>query len=554
MFDINLPSDIQFKLSYDKIRDRSSAQPSYNLTRTEPGNFCTIVRGLPDFLRPANQANNGCIENSYAVATNSGFDLFTRGIAFEGVLDADQVIVKMNSALNEDLEWTYLFGYRDQFERFRFDPLGSPLVEIAGNAAPILFISSENETTQMSHELRLSGDFSENISGVVGLYYFDTQVGSGGGRRPDEELTTVIRETETVEVAANQFVFGDAVNAFEYQQDLQAVAVFGDATILIAPDWSISTGLRYTQEEKKFSATFIPLNSPGSPFAPLPNVARDQETFNALTGRFALQYQIAENSMLYASLQNGFRSGGYNGRAGSAEEIGPYDEEYVDSLEFGLRFETANRRIQINPTLFLSRYEDKQEEVVMPIVEGGGATRTLVQNAASVTIQGLEVDTRLELTPQLSLQGSLGLLDAEYDEFLIPNPDIFGAQIDVSNERSIRRAPDWTYFLALDYETEISNSLKLSMRGAYAQQGDFAAALTADVDGFDIIENDSSVDFSVSLENKNKNDLSWKATFFINDALDDAPGKLASFTNAGPFATGVGVPTKLYGVSLILEL
>ena len=63
------------------------------------------------------------------------------------------------------------------------------------------------------------------------------------------------------------------------------------------------------------------------------------------------------------------------------------------------------------------KYDDKQEDIVKP-GEDGQATLTIVQNASSATMDGLEMDFTWVITEGLSLRGNVGLLDASYDDFL----------------------------------------------------------------------------------------------------------------------------------------
>ena len=51
-------------------------------------------------------------------------------------------------------------------------------------------------------------------------------------------------------------------------------------------------------------------------------------------------------------------------------------------------------------------------------VRMGRPLLTVVQNASSATMEGLEMDFTWVITEGLSLRGNVGLLDASYDDFL----------------------------------------------------------------------------------------------------------------------------------------
>ena len=70
----------------------------------------------------------------------------------------------------------------------------------------------------------------------------------------------------------------------------------------------------------------------------------------------------------------------------------------------------------MNANLFYMEYDDKQEELQLPS-DGATGQKTVVTNAASATIQGVEFDVQAFLTDNLSLRANLGYLDTEYDDF-----------------------------------------------------------------------------------------------------------------------------------------
>ena len=64
--------------------------------------------------------------------------------------------------------------------------------------------------------------------------------------------------------------------------------------------------------------------------------------------------------------------------------------------------------------LFRTEYDDLQASVF------SGGTTFVVENAAQATSQGVELDGRWLVTEALTLNGSLGYIDFEFDEFSQP--------------------------------------------------------------------------------------------------------------------------------------
>src|SRR5690606_18814234 len=92
-----------------------------------------------------------------------------------------------------------------------------------------------------------------------------------------------------------------------------------------------TAGLRQTWEKKKGHFIGRKVSGPGLP----PPLAADyyvraSKSWNALTPRFALDWQATPDALLYVSATRGFKSGGYQGIAGSAvSQSTAYDPEYA---------------------------------------------------------------------------------------------------------------------------------------------------------------------------------------------------------------------------------
>ncbi|MDP6197985.1 MAG: TonB-dependent receptor, partial [Porticoccaceae bacterium] len=66
--------------------------------------------------------------------------------------------------------------------------------------------------------------------------------------------------------------------------------------------------------------------------------------------------------------------------------------------------------------LYKSDFEDKQESIFIPIDLTNVAT--VVRNAASLDIQGIELEMQLQATESLKLRAAYGHVDAEYSDYM----------------------------------------------------------------------------------------------------------------------------------------
>ena len=130
-------------------------------------------------------------------------------------------------------------------------------------------------------------------------------------------------------------------------------------------------------------------------------------SWDEFTPRVGAQYAF-DSGMAYVTYSEGFRSGGFNGRASAPGQHGPLRPRVCEELGSRCaKFTMFDNRFQLNLAAFTVKYDDKQEDIVKP-GEDGQATLTVVQNASSATMDGLEMDFTWVLTEGLSLRGNVG--------------------------------------------------------------------------------------------------------------------------------------------------
>ena len=129
----------------------------------------------------------------------------------------------------------------------------------------------------------------------------------------------------------------------------ESFAVYAQADIQIGENGTLTLGARYTDEEKTvdFQGT---VNSAGMVAAGIPLSQSEQE----ITPRIAYAHKFTENMMMYASATNGFKSGGWNARAASSDQLQAFAPETIWSYEFGMRADWMDGRLRTNVTAFYS--------------------------------------------------------------------------------------------------------------------------------------------------------------------------------------------------------
>lgn len=302
------------------------------------------------------------------------------------------------------------------------------------------FFSTVRDQTydQVSQEFRLASDDIEWVQFVAGVYLWWAQY-------------TLNQETLYI---SSFLVPGTPPTAKLLQETAQTTysfAPFFQADVPIT-DWlTFTAGLRFTWEEKDLTdyqidvqiAPGVVLPAPGGSSPPLAH------NWHAFTPSAGLDARITEEAMAYFLYSRGFKSGGWNGRAASAAALGPYDPEFVDAFELGLKSDWFERRMRANLALFWNTYKDKQEEIVVPAPDSPLGQETIVENASRARTRGVEVELTVYPLEGLSIHQSFGYLDASFTggDFFIPGSDISAPFSDLQ----LRRAPKFQYGIFGDY-------------------------------------------------------------------------------------------------------
>ena len=568
------PNDkLEALISFDYFDDDSFGPPVYARgVFTPPGQggdlFCFLANGGLPFVTPTGA---GCSSGSFDIAEASDFEVFTRDTPFLTTVDGWSLTSNIEYQLNDNLTINSVTGYRDVNDQQFQNATGGP--DAIGQALPGLPpgvivapvgigpfpLSHSNrlfESTQFSQELRLSGNIGDKFDFVSGLYYLNSEYDLRGGEfepgvfGTNRAFNTLTPDNETVAQQAN------------------AYAIFIDGTYAINDRLSFSGGLRYSYEEKDFQYDFL-FRGPdlaGNPSPLTGQVVDASDDWQAPTWRAILQYDLNDDVNVYGGYSRGFRSGGFNGRGFTPFAVETtFDEETVDSFEIGARAEFFNNRLRINPTAFLAIYDDKQEEILTG-VPGSTATATTVQNASKVDIAGFELEALARVTEDITLRGTFGYTDAEFDEFLVPEviginpltgaPILGDGLVDDADNRNLRAGPDTTFSVGATFDRDIfEGNVGLTLDASYNFQSDIVTSAGADPLGLgrDRVDGNKGFDFSATVTNLGAGPK-VSLTGFINDAFDDGAGRVGtSIVIPGIFTFAVGSPTTIYGLEATVE-
>lgn len=290
-------------------------------------------------------------------------------------------------------------------------------LDLDGSPLPLAHTQRLSSYDSLSQEFQLAGS-QDRFNYVLGAYYFKDD---GNTLNP-------------------QTFFGGA-NVFDsrYGFETEAIALYAHLDFDITERLSVSGGLRYTEEDKSIDRANALIGTPTIFLVPAGTTA--ETSFDNISPQITFNYEASDQVNLYAKYSEGFKSGGFNGEAGSvAETIRPYSSETVDSFEAGIKTRLADNRLQLNAAAFLNKHTDMQ----LSVFTAQGAAASDVRNAAQADVMGFEIEAMLQATDNFLARASYGYLDTEYGEFIE-----FG--MDVANDRAFPHAPKNTFSAGFDW-------------------------------------------------------------------------------------------------------
>lgn len=429
------PTDnFDLKLHYE-IMDDQSEQGAY-VNRNQPGDLACVLNAIG--LDPA----TGCEANA-----NDGPDSTESDGSNFSDNEYETTIVTANYDTDNFLV-TYIYSNRDMDEQNMQDFDGAPV--------HLLRMNFFNDWEQTSHELRVTSQFSDKVQFIAGVYDWETDFEQ---RWDVYDLFYQLSRlgNPTWAPGRDGVPWEDDVAGNNGQSQVTtSTAAFFSADWYLNDQWTVTAGLRWTEEEKDFiggasAPGYYPLRGEAWPGIFNPFVAKQKWT--ETTPKIGLRYTPTDNTMYYTSYSEGFKSGGFFARQANYNIDPSYDPEYVKNYEFGWKTTWLEGRMILNGAVFMSDYEDKQESILIPVDLSNVAT--VVRNASSLELSGLELEMTYQITEAWDVLVTYGFLKAEYDDYLA---DINGDGVVTDNsDLDPRNTPENTFGLTTSYSTKLGN-------------------------------------------------------------------------------------------------
>ncbi len=388
-----------------------------------------------------------------------------------------------------------------------------------GGANVLTFNPMQDATyKQFSQELRLLSPTSGEFRWLLGGLYLEE----------DLAQATIVRRDVNPAAPAGPGPNAEVISYNLLDQKDRDLSIYGQLEYDLSEDFTVTLGLRYTDNDKSAQSNFGVLVSPIALFSPetfidriiineminagasdpriatvaVPNFTlTPKQNLSELTGKLGFDYRIHTDALIYTSYSRGFKSGGFDTRALAAlngDAGKPVGAEFLDAFELGLK-SNPSEALQVNIAAF---YYDWQDAQIFSVIGGVPA----FTNIPSSRIYGLDADIQWApdenwlvslafglLNSKITDAGNLGGVTEGHD---LSNAPKFSATANVRREISIG---DATILLAANarYIDERFEGINAARDFASTKDGVFELGVRADID----LSEQSPLSFSVWADN-----------------------------------------------------
>lgn len=578
MLDFDLGENANLLLNVHYVDDQSDnkANTAYNGTLIGLGEFVNPYTPLDEYLLPTG-SNFGETPPWYSTGNNevadwtNSYTSVQTGRTFNLRPARDNQLTGVSAILNWEIGETTLTSITgwDQFDRIEANDWDGGFYNDSSNI-------NTTDLSVFSQELRLSGG-DDDLLWIAGLYYSTDEMDEyyhyfmsdsvfGNGSIPwgvGLFSPTPILELDT-----------------KYLQKTDSNAVFGHMEWRFADDWRLTLGARYTREEREWSGcTFVAddgtlsafLNAqfgstlgpgdcgtidddPNSPtyiFALIggPNVNDAFHVFsntiktNRGMGKVSLDYAVNEDVLLYGTISNGFKSGGFNGaNSNTTLQLQPIREEVLTAYELGIKATLLEGAMQLNVTTFFYDYKDKQEQDIAVAFVGNISGLT---NVPESEISGAELDMQWIPAEGWGVHLGVAILDTEITQWMAVDgaasswPTV--VRRDVSGQE-LAQSPDLQYSVLVNYEWTVGTNNVMDAAVDVSYVDDTTGGAQA---------SDATASYSVANARVGfgSDDGRWRVLLWGRNITDEYYYPAAYTGGNGPYIRSHGMP-RTWGVSL----
>ncbi len=356
--------------------------------------------------------------------------------------------------------------------------------------------SSDESFVDRSQELRLASNGDGRLQWLIGAFYYTNDVRVLA--KSQAPLTAAAVATNGVPRSLSQ---------------IESLSIFGSLGYEFTDRLRGTVELRYETEDQDYNQA--PSRPGGTGASAL--VRTSDQSFEFVTPRVTLDYDLTPDSMLYASIARGAKAGGFNTNLNITTDQWTYDPEYTWNYEIGSKNTFMDGALRLNAAIFYTDWTDQQVACQNPISAGGTSTqRTYTCNVGQAQVLGLELDGVWQLSDQFSITANYAYTDATYSKFV---DDSLAATLILAGRppinfdgKSLPYVPEHKLVFSPQFESDIGYGLTLQARADLAHQS--KTYLRAD--NLQYFGAKTTLDLRVTLRSDD-----WRVQAFVDNVFDD---------------------------------
>jgi iron complex outermembrane recepter protein len=292
----------------------------------------------------------------------------------------------------------------------------------------VLFFGQSVDADDWSQELRLAGE-TERLNWLVGAYALriDGNYGTNIGFFPfDPNFVALVGNTYTL--------------------DTETWAVFGQTDIKLSDAWTLTAGLRWTDDTKNLEMA-TPCTGPGCDLfgftdpslvqgsgfddtVPGAETERQSDNWDA---KLLLSWRPSDALLVYGGVSRGTKAGGYNAGASAFYTVDEviFDDEELTSFEIGFKSTLADGRVWLNASVYDYDYKD-----VQVFSQNGPFIVTFNRDGQ---VRGGELEMQARFDGGWDARLGMSVLDTEIDP--VENVDIITGEV-TSEKQALPNSPE----------------------------------------------------------------------------------------------------------------
>lgn len=239
-------------------------------------------------------------------------------------------------------------------------------------------------------------------------------------------------------------------------------AGFGEMSYSFSP-WTATVGGRFFKYNSKFG--FLENGIFSFSGNTVPTTGGIKGSNHGFNPKFNLSYEPSKDLNVYATVAQGFRTGGINlpipvtgstsclpylQAIGYSSEPYTYRPDKVWSYELGEKAQLFDHRFSINADIYYNRWTDVQQQLNL------GCAYSLQVNAGTAVSYGPELEFSFRVTPQITIEAS-----GTYTKATVSNPS---ATSGIPAGTPLLNVPQYSENTSIIYHTDLRTDLGLTAR------------------------------------------------------------------------------------------